>query len=107
MTVHVEAGEVPGLVTLVARGDDVHIDVIGSPSFADDTPLARSAIFRIASLTKPITSLTVPRVFARVFCDAGTAWLSRLAGSSLLAHTSQTSVRKLGDLMEDAWATLR
>ncbi|MFL6241762.1 MAG: serine hydrolase domain-containing protein [Acidimicrobiia bacterium] len=56
MTGHVEAGEMPGLVTLVARGDDVHVDVIGSPSFAGNTALARSAIFRIASLTKPITA---------------------------------------------------
>lgn len=56
MTGHVVAGEMPGLVTLVARGDDVHIDAIGSPSFADRTPLARSAIFRIASLTKPVTA---------------------------------------------------
>jgi CubicO group peptidase (beta-lactamase class C family) len=55
---HVAAGEIPGLVTLVARGDDVHIDTIGSPSFADRTPLDRSAIFRIASLTKPITAVT-------------------------------------------------
>jgi CubicO group peptidase (beta-lactamase class C family) len=58
MTGHVEAREVPGLVTLVARGDDVHIDTIGSSSFADRTPLDRSAIFRIASLTKPITAVT-------------------------------------------------
>ena len=56
MTGHVEAGELPGLVTLVARGDDVHIDAIGSPSFADRSPLARSAIFRIASLSKPVTA---------------------------------------------------
>ena len=56
MAGHVEAGEMPGLVTLVARGDDVHVDAIGSPSFADDTTLTRSAIFRIASLTKPITA---------------------------------------------------
>jgi len=58
MTSHVEAGEMPGLVTLVARGDDVHVDAVGSPSFAGETPLARSAIFRIASLTKPITAAT-------------------------------------------------
>jgi CubicO group peptidase (beta-lactamase class C family) len=56
MTGHVEAGEMPGLVTLVARGEKVHIDVIGTPSFADPTPLSRSAIFRIASLTKPIAA---------------------------------------------------
>src|SRR5256886_14772200 len=58
MSGHVEAGEMPGLVTLVARGDDVHIDTIGSLSFADRPPLDRSAIFRIASLTKPITAVT-------------------------------------------------
>src|ERR1700737_4306048 len=56
MSAHVEAGGMPGLVALVARGDDVHIDTIGSPSFGDRTPLDRSAIFRIASLTKPITA---------------------------------------------------
>src|SRR5207249_12225148 len=57
MSAHVEAGEIPGLATLVARGDDVHVDTIGSPSFADHSPLDRSAIFRIASLTKPITAV--------------------------------------------------
>jgi CubicO group peptidase (beta-lactamase class C family) len=56
MTRHVEAGEMPGLVALVARGDDVHVDVVGRPSFTDAAPLDRSAIFRIASLTKPITA---------------------------------------------------
>ena len=58
MSAHIAAGEMPGLVALVARGDDAHIDTIGSPSFADRTPLDRSAIFRIASLTKPITAVT-------------------------------------------------
>jgi CubicO group peptidase (beta-lactamase class C family) len=57
MAGHVAAGHLPGLVTLVACGDDVHIDTIGTPSFADDAPLARDAIFRIASLSKPITAV--------------------------------------------------
>ena len=57
MAAHVEAGEMPGLVMLVASGDDVHVDAIGSPSFTDRAPLDRSAIFRIASLTKPITAV--------------------------------------------------
>jgi CubicO group peptidase (beta-lactamase class C family) len=57
MAAHVAAGSLPGLITLVARGDDVHIDTIGTPSFTDHTPLARDAIFRIASLTKPITAV--------------------------------------------------
>jgi CubicO group peptidase (beta-lactamase class C family) len=56
MAKHVAAGELPGLVTLVARGDELHVDTIGSPSFSSDAPLRRDAIFRIASLTKPITA---------------------------------------------------
>jgi CubicO group peptidase (beta-lactamase class C family) len=57
MAAHVAAGRLPGLVTLVACGDDVHVVPIGTPSFTDDTPLARDAIFRIASLTKPVTAV--------------------------------------------------
>ncbi|MDQ6911144.1 MAG: beta-lactamase family protein, partial [Actinomycetota bacterium] len=57
MAAHVAAGRLPGLVTLVAWGDEVHIETVGTPSFVDDTPLARDAIFRIASLTKPITAV--------------------------------------------------
>jgi CubicO group peptidase (beta-lactamase class C family) len=52
----VAAGHVPGLVFLVARGADVHVGAIGAPSVTDDTPLARDAIFRIASLTKAIVA---------------------------------------------------
>ena len=56
MSAHVEAGSLPGLVTLVAHGDEVHVDAIGAPSFESETPLQRDAIFRIASLSKPITA---------------------------------------------------
>jgi CubicO group peptidase (beta-lactamase class C family) len=56
MAAHVAAGRMPGLVALVACGDDVHVDTIGSPSFASGAPMARDAIFRIASLTKPVTA---------------------------------------------------
>ena len=59
MTARVDAGEMPGLITLVARDHEAHVDVIGTPSFTDPTPLTRSAIFRIASLTKPITAVAV------------------------------------------------
>jgi CubicO group peptidase (beta-lactamase class C family) len=56
MAAHVAAGQLPGLVTLVAHGDELHVDTIGSPSFGGDAPLRRDAIFRIASLTKPTTA---------------------------------------------------
>jgi CubicO group peptidase (beta-lactamase class C family) len=52
----VEAREVPALVVLVARGGDVQVEVLGSLALGDARPLPRRAIFRIASLTKPITA---------------------------------------------------
>src|ERR1035438_1838289 len=51
---HVEQAEVPGLVALVARGDDVHVAALGHKALGDSDPIGRDAIFRIASLTKPI-----------------------------------------------------
>jgi CubicO group peptidase (beta-lactamase class C family) len=57
LAAHISSGRLPGLVALVACGDEVHVDTIGAPSFADSTPVARHAIFRIASLTKPITAV--------------------------------------------------
>jgi CubicO group peptidase (beta-lactamase class C family) len=59
MAAHVAPGRLPALVTLVASGDDVHVDTFGALSAADETPLARDAIFRIASLTKPIIAVAV------------------------------------------------
>lgn len=54
LSAHVERRDVPGLAALVARGDDVHVEVLGTASLDDPTPLRRDAIFRIASLTKPM-----------------------------------------------------
>jgi CubicO group peptidase (beta-lactamase class C family) len=53
---HTESGRAPGLVALLARGDDVHTEVLGRAALGDPAPLRRDAIFRIASLTKPIAA---------------------------------------------------
>jgi CubicO group peptidase (beta-lactamase class C family) len=57
MAARVAKGELPGLVSLVARGDEVWIDAIGSLAFGRDDSIRRDTIFRIASLTKPILAL--------------------------------------------------
>jgi len=54
MAARVERGEFPGIVTLVARDDDVLVDAIGVTRFGGDVPMRRDTIFRIASLTKPV-----------------------------------------------------
>jgi CubicO group peptidase (beta-lactamase class C family) len=56
MAGHVERGEVPGLVTLVSRRGEVHVDAIGMKAIAGSDPVRRDTIFRVSSLTKPITA---------------------------------------------------
>lgn len=51
----VASGRVPGLVALVARGDDVHVAVDGALSFGGP-PVERDSLFRISSMTKPVTA---------------------------------------------------
>ncbi|KRF36963.1 serine hydrolase domain-containing protein [Nocardioides sp. Soil805] len=52
---HVDAGEIPGLVALVARGDDVRLEVLGTQG-TSGRPMARNSIVRAASITKPLTA---------------------------------------------------
>ena len=50
----VERGEVPGLVALVSRRGEVHVDAIGAMALGGSEPIRRDTIFRISSMTKPI-----------------------------------------------------
>jgi CubicO group peptidase (beta-lactamase class C family) len=50
-----KAGHAPGLVGLVARGDDIHVAALGRMA-VDGPPMQRDSIFRIASMSKPITA---------------------------------------------------
>jgi len=56
MAGYVERGDVPGIVTLVSRRGEVHVDAIGTKAVAGGEPIQRDTIFRIASLTKPIAA---------------------------------------------------
>jgi CubicO group peptidase (beta-lactamase class C family) len=53
---YVERGEVAGAVALVGRRDMVHVEAIGVQDLASGAPMRRDTIFRIASMTKPITA---------------------------------------------------
>ncbi len=57
MTAHVESGRMPGLVYLVAAGDEVHVEAVGQPAFDASRCLRTDDLFRVASLTKPITAV--------------------------------------------------
>src|SRR6266568_1319639 len=52
---HVGDDRIPGLVALVARGDQVHVETLGTLA-TGGAPVARDSLFRIASTSKPITA---------------------------------------------------
>ena len=56
MARHVESGGVPGMVTLVSRRGEIHVDVIGRIALGG-APMQRDSIFRIASMTKPVAAV--------------------------------------------------
>ncbi len=56
---HVSDELVPGLVSLMARGDEVHVHALGTLAIGG-RPVARDSIFRIASTSKPITAAATP-----------------------------------------------
>jgi CubicO group peptidase (beta-lactamase class C family) len=54
----VDAGDLSGFVTLLwSRGEVVQVNTIGRRDIAADKPMTRDTLFRIASMTKPITSV--------------------------------------------------
>jgi CubicO group peptidase (beta-lactamase class C family) len=52
---HVGDERVPGLVAVVARGEHVHVEVLGNLTIGG-APVARDSLFRLSSTTKPITA---------------------------------------------------
>ncbi|EYF00812.1 serine hydrolase domain-containing protein [Chondromyces apiculatus] len=53
---HVARGAMPGLVTLISRRGEVHVDAVGMKAVAGSDPMRRDTLFRIASMTKPMTA---------------------------------------------------
>ncbi len=86
---YVERGEVPGIVTLVSRHGEIHVDAVGHKSFDDPEPIARDTIFRIASMSKPImaaaTMLLAEEGKLRLD-DAVQKWLPELADRHVLTR---------------------
>jgi CubicO group peptidase (beta-lactamase class C family) len=56
MAGYVERGSLPGLVALVSRRGEIHLEAIGKIAI-DGAPMQRDSIFRVASMTKPISAV--------------------------------------------------
>jgi hypothetical protein len=96
---NVSPGEVPGLVALVARADgprngQVHVTVAGSATLGDPgtagdlgSPLRRDSIFRIASMSKPVTGVAAMLLIedgAMALDDPVERWLPELGARRVL-----------------------
>ena len=57
MAGYVDRGEAPGMVTLISRRGETHADAIGTLAMGGGSPMQRNTLFRITSMTKPITAV--------------------------------------------------
>ena len=84
---HIERKEIAGLVALVSHHDDVHVETLGTLSTDRPTPMKRDAIFRIASLSKPITAVAAMMLVEDCklrLDDSIEPWLPELANRRVL-----------------------
>ncbi len=87
MTGYVERGDIPGIVALIARGDEIHVDAIGMKAVGGKDPMRRDTIFRIASITKPITAAATMILIDEGklrLDDSVERWLPELANRKVL-----------------------
>ncbi len=92
---YIDADLVPGTVTLIARrGKIVHFEPRGKNLLEEDRAMGEDTIFRIASMTKPITSVALMMLFEEgrfLLTDPISKWLPEF-------NEMQVAVPTAGDL---------
>ena len=87
----IEAGEIPGAVALLAlNGEVVYHQAFGLADMERKTPMDRETIFRIASMSKAITSVGVMILYERghfLLSDPVSDYLPEFRSPSLLVKT--------------------
>ncbi len=84
---YVERKELPGLVALVSRYDNIHVETLGALAFDNPAPMQRNTIFRIASLSKVITAVAAMILLEECklrLDDSIEPWLPELANRRVL-----------------------
>src|SRR6266508_6926611 len=84
---YIERRDMPGLVALVSHSDDVHVEALGTLAFDTPVPMRRDTIFRIASITKPITAVAAMIMVEECklrLDDSIEPWLPELANRRVL-----------------------
>jgi CubicO group peptidase (beta-lactamase class C family) len=87
MAGYVARGEIPGMVTLLARRGEVQVDALGALALGGGEPMRRDTVFRITSMTKPITAVAALILVEECrlrLDDPVDAWLPELASRRVL-----------------------
>jgi CubicO group peptidase (beta-lactamase class C family) len=98
---HVADDKVPGLVALVACGEQVHVRAQGSLTIGGP-PVARDSLFRIASTTKPIAAAT-----AMTLIDEGLIGLDDPVDKLLPELADRQVLRSLDGPIDDTVPAVR
>ncbi|MEV0614721.1 serine hydrolase domain-containing protein [Nonomuraea sp. NPDC050404] len=89
LTRHVESGKIPGLVALVSRGGQTHVEAIGTMRHDGGAPMSRDTIFRMASTSKPLSiaaALVLLDECRLRLDDVVDPWLPELADRKVLTR---------------------
>ena len=89
---YAQDGSLPGAVGLVAEGHQIEVAVVGSAAFGG-AAMARDSIFRLASITKPITAAAVMMLVedGRIALDDPVGrWLPELAHPKVVRTPAST-----------------
>ncbi|GIG68836.1 serine hydrolase domain-containing protein [Phytomonospora endophytica] len=84
---HVESGRIPGVVALVDRGGETHVEALGTMRQGGGEPMRRDTIFRMASTSKPLAMSAAMILLdeCRIRLDDPVdAWLPELADRQVL-----------------------
>ncbi|MBS0332332.1 MAG: beta-lactamase family protein [Proteobacteria bacterium] len=83
-----DAGDLSGFVTLIWRkGEIVQVETVGRRDIEADLPMTRDTLFRIASMTKPVTSVAALMLMEEGklrLDDPITKWLPEFSGMQVL-----------------------
>ena len=93
MQTYVDEGKLAGTITTVARhGQTVHLETTGWMDREAQRPMELDAIFRIASMTKPITAAAIMTLYEEGYFTLNTP----ISDSFLAFGTSRCSFEKPG-----------
>jgi CubicO group peptidase (beta-lactamase class C family) len=93
---YVERGEVPGVVTVIARRGKVHVTAAGTMAAGGSEPIRPDTLFRVTSMTKPITA-----VAAMILVEEGKLRLDEPVDRLLPELSGRRVLKRLDGPVED------